>query len=109
MHGLFQSSGSFITSEERSLAFWLASRRQQDPAGQGGFEYEVWLGNTRGVFGMGHKRFGRGDPRFWDWTIRELAMYDMPALVEEVRRVTGWEKVGTRTLDLVAAPRLLRC
>lgn len=24
MHGLFQSSGSFITSEERSLAFWLA-------------------------------------------------------------------------------------
>lgn len=24
MHGLFQSCGSFITSEERSLAFWLA-------------------------------------------------------------------------------------
>lgn len=24
MHGLFQSAGSFITSEERSLAFWLA-------------------------------------------------------------------------------------
>lgn len=23
-HGLFQSCGSFITSEERSLAFWLA-------------------------------------------------------------------------------------
>lgn len=23
-HGLFQSAGSFVTSEERSLAFWLA-------------------------------------------------------------------------------------
>ena len=23
-HGLFQTSGSFVTSEERSLAFWLA-------------------------------------------------------------------------------------
>jgi lysosomal acid lipase/cholesteryl ester hydrolase len=26
MHGLFQTSGSFVTSEERSLAFWLADR-----------------------------------------------------------------------------------
>lgn len=33
-HGLFQSSGSFVTSEERSLAFWLAE--------QGG--YQVYLG-----------------------------------------------------------------
>ncbi|CAG8769514.1 15351_t:CDS:2, partial [Acaulospora colombiana] len=24
LHGLFQSSGSFVTSEERSLAFWLS-------------------------------------------------------------------------------------
>jgi lysosomal acid lipase/cholesteryl ester hydrolase len=26
MHGLFQTSGSFVTSEERSLAFWLADK-----------------------------------------------------------------------------------
>lgn len=75
--------------------------------------YQVFLGNTRGVFGMGHKTYGRNEPRFWgrlflslllpgaslkgtlllDWTIRELAMYDLPALVEEVRRLTGYEKV----------------
>lgn len=54
LHGLFQSSGSFITSEERSLAFWLSD--------QG---YQVFLGNTRGVFGMGHRRISRKDPRFW--------------------------------------------
>ncbi len=33
LHGLFQSSGSFVTSEDRSLAFWLAK--------QGG--YQVYL------------------------------------------------------------------
>ncbi|KAK4686553.1 lysosomal acid lipase/cholesteryl ester hydrolase, partial [Tremellales sp. Uapishka_1] len=84
LHGLFQSSGSFITSEERSLAFWLAKT--------GG--YQVYLGNTRGLFGMGHRNFKRGDPRFWDWTIRELAMYDLPALVEHVCRETGHDKIG---------------
>ena len=55
LHGLFQSSGSFVTSEDRSLAFWLAKH--------GG--YQVFLGNTRGIFDMGHRSFSRNDPRFW--------------------------------------------
>ncbi|WVF69990.1 hypothetical protein IAT40_004775 [Kwoniella sp. CBS 6097] len=84
LHGLFQSSGSFVTSEDRSLAFWLAKN--------GG--YQVYLGNTRGVFDMGHRNFGRNDPRFWDWTIRELALYDLPALVEHVCRETGYDKIA---------------
>jgi len=84
LHGLFQSSGSFITSEERSLAFWLAK--------QGG--YQVYLGNGRGVFGMGHRNFSRSDPRFWDWTIRELAMYDLPAMVDHVLGQTGYSKLA---------------
>lgn len=42
---------------------------------------------------MGHKNFSRLDPRFWDWTIRELAMHDLPALVDYVRDATGYEKV----------------
>ena len=28
-----------------------------------------------------------------DWTIRELAMYDLPAMVEHVCRETGYDKV----------------
>ena len=55
LHGLFQSSGSFVTSEERSLAFWMARH--------GG--YQMYLGNTRGIFDMGHRNFSRNDPRFW--------------------------------------------
>ncbi|KAG8785552.1 hypothetical protein FRC16_001927, partial [Serendipita sp. 398] len=84
LHGLFQSSGSFITSEERSLAFWLSEH--------GG--YQVFLGNTRAVFGMGHRHLSRKDPRFWDWTIRELAMYDLPALVDWVCLATGYDKIA---------------
>jgi pimeloyl-ACP methyl ester carboxylesterase len=84
MHGLFQSSGSFVTSEERSLAFWLAR--------QGG--YQVFLGNNRGVFEMGHRTLSRSDPRFWDYNIRELAIYDLPALVDHVRKQTGYDKIA---------------
>lgn len=63
LHGLFQSSGSFITSEERSLAFWLSERG-----------YQVFLGNTRAVFEMGHKLFSRSDPRFWGNTTSYLCV-----------------------------------
>jgi len=63
LHGLFQSSGSFITSEERSLAFWLSERG-----------YQVILGNTRAVFNMGHKHFSRSDPRFWGKTTSFLCL-----------------------------------
>lgn len=84
MHGLFQSSGSFVTSEERSLAFWLARH--------GG--YQVFLGNNRGVFDMGHRIYSRSDPRFWDYNIRELACYDLPAMVDYVRKETGYDKIG---------------
>ncbi|BGP47363.1 hypothetical protein JCM10450v2_003215 [Rhodotorula kratochvilovae] len=86
-HGLFQSCGSFITSEERSLAFWLAEHG----------DYQVYLGNARGVFDMGHAWLSRSDPRFWgacNYNIKELALYDLPALVDHVRRDTGYDKIA---------------
>ncbi|WAR62874.1 hypothetical protein PtB15_15B462 [Puccinia triticina] len=83
-HGLFQSSGSFITSEERSLAFWLAEH--------GG--YQVYLGNNRGIFNMGHRTLKRSDPKFWDYNIKELALYDLPALVDHVLKDTGHSKLA---------------
>lgn len=83
LHGLFQSSGSFITSEERSLAFWLAA--------QG---YQVYLGNNRAAYDMGHRRFSRYSPEFWDYNIRDLALYDLPAMVDYVREQTGYSKIA---------------
>ncbi|MBW0463801.1 hypothetical protein O181_003516 [Austropuccinia psidii MF-1] len=83
-HGLFQSAGSFITSEERSLAFWLVEH--------GG--YQVYLGNNRGIFNMGHRKLKRDDPRFWDYNIKELALYDLPALVDHVLQDTGHRQLA---------------
>lgn len=65
---------------------------------------------------MGHVRLKRSDPRFWgesrplhvpsshsltdvpftqptDYNIKELALYDLPAMVDHVRRETGYDKV----------------
>lgn len=84
MHGLFQSSGSFVTSEERSLAFWLARH--------GG--YQVFLGNNRGVFDMGHRSYKRSDPRFWDYNIRELAIHDLPAMIDWICKETGYDRIA---------------
>jgi len=42
---------------------------------------------------MGHREFSRNDPRFWDWTIEELAIYDLPAMVDYVCKATGYEKI----------------
>lgn len=83
MHGLFQSSGSFITSEERSLAFWLAAKG-----------YQVYLGNNRATFDMGHRTFSRYSPEFWDYNILDLALYDLPAMVDYVRQETGFDKIA---------------
>lgn len=73
MHGLFQSSGSFITSEDRSLAFWFAQRG-----------YDVYMGNNRAIFDMGHRTYTRYSPHFWDFNIRDLAQYDLPAMIDYV-------------------------
>lgn len=83
MHGLFQSSGSFITSEEHSLAFWFARRG-----------YDVYMGNNRGVFDMGHRCYSRYSPAFWDHDVTDLARYDVPALIDYVRHETGYDKIA---------------
>lgn len=42
---------------------------------------------------MGHRSLSRSNPRFWDWTIKDLADHDFPALVDYVRDATGYDKV----------------
>jgi len=51
------------------------------------------MGNNRAVFDMGHTQYSRSDPRFWDWTMEELATQDLPALIDHVRDATGHDKI----------------
>ncbi|BGP26452.1 cholesterol esterase [Rhodotorula toruloides] len=77
-HGILSTSVTFMVNEERSLAFWLLE--------QG---YDVWLSNIRTNFKMPHRHYSRADPRYWAWTVKEIGLYDLPAIVDYVGKETG--------------------
>ncbi|KAK4052430.1 cholesterol esterase [Microbotryomycetes sp. JL201] len=77
-HGILSNSVTFMVNEERSLAFWLLE--------QG---YDVYLSNIRTNFKMPHRHFPRSDPRYWAWSIEQVGVYDLPAIVDYVVNRTG--------------------
>ncbi|KAM0790644.1 hypothetical protein ACM66B_004505 [Microbotryomycetes sp. NB124-2] len=77
-HGILSNSVTFMVNEERSLAFWLLE--------QG---YDVYVSNIRTNFKMPHRHFPRSDPRYWAWSIEQVGVYDLPALVDYVVERTG--------------------
>ncbi|KAM0256245.1 hypothetical protein ACHAQJ_005116 [Trichoderma viride] len=83
MHGLLQSSGAYCCNDDQSLAFWLC---------KSGFD--VWLGNNRCGFKPKHVLLEYGDPRMWCWNIRQMGVFDLPALVSRVLHETGFQKIG---------------
>ncbi|WYZ34490.1 hypothetical protein EsH8_I_000766 [Colletotrichum jinshuiense] len=83
IHGLLQSSGAYCTNDENSLAFYLCKSG-----------YDVWLGNNRCGFKPKHTSLKYNDPRMWCWNIRQMGVFDLPALTSRVLYETGFEKIG---------------
>ncbi|KAM0515837.1 hypothetical protein ACHAPE_005916 [Trichoderma viride] len=83
MHGLLQSSGAYCCNDDQSLAFWLCKSG-----------YDVWLGNNRCGFKPKHVLLEYSDPRMWCWNIRQMGVFDLPALVSRVLHETGFAKIG---------------
>ncbi|KAK7745381.1 hypothetical protein SLS53_002877 [Cytospora paraplurivora] len=83
IHGLLQSAGAYCVNDEQSLAFWLC---------KSGFD--VWLGNNRCGFKPKHVLLEYSDPRMWCWNIRQMGVFDLPALTSRVLYETGFSKVG---------------
>lgn len=83
IHGLLQSAGAYCVNDEQSLAFWLCK------AG-----YDVWLGNNRCGFKPKHVLLEYNDPRMWCWNIRQMGVFDLPALTSRVLYETGFSKCG---------------
>ncbi|KAJ8676400.1 hypothetical protein QAD02_012187 [Eretmocerus hayati] len=79
MHGLGGSSADWILmGPGYSLAYLLAD---------GG--YDVWLGNNRGnVYSRNHSTMEPSHRYFWDFSFHELGVYDLPAMVDHILRVT---------------------
>lgn len=75
-HGLMTNSELFITgdSKEKCLPFVLVDNG-----------YDVWLGNNRGnKYSCKHINISSADERFWDFSIDQLAMFDIPATIDYV-------------------------
>jgi pimeloyl-ACP methyl ester carboxylesterase len=83
MHGLLQSSGAYCVNDDDSLAFYLCK------AG-----YDVWLGNNRCGFKPKHALLKYADPRMWCWNIRQMGVFDLPALTSRVLFETGFPRIG---------------
>ncbi|KAI0482264.1 Alpha/Beta hydrolase protein [Xylariaceae sp. FL0804] len=83
MHGLLQSAGAYCVNDDDSLAFYLCKSG-----------YDVWLGNNRCGFKPKHVLLEYSDPRMWCWNIRQMGVFDLPALTSRVLFETGFEKIG---------------
>lgn len=83
IHGLLQSSGAYCVNDDSSLAFYLCKSG-----------YDVWLGNNRCGFQPRHVLLSYPDPRMWCWNIRQMGVFDLPALTSRVLHETGFAKIG---------------
>lgn len=80
VHGLLDSSFTWVCNyRNESLAYLLAD------AG-----YDVWLANNRGTtWSRGHLFYKSDDPRYWNFSWEEMAMYDLPATVDFILQHTA--------------------
>lgn len=59
--------------------------------------YDVWLGNPRGTsHSIGHVKFdsdhhSETSDKYWDWSFSELGLYDIPAMLKNIKYMTTQE------------------
>ncbi|KAL9244946.1 hypothetical protein vseg_018660 [Gypsophila vaccaria] len=80
VHGLFTGGDAwFLNSKEQSLGFLLADHG-----------FDVWVANVRGTrWSYGHVSLSDRSKAFWDWSWEELALYDLPAMIEYIYQLTN--------------------
>jgi len=55
--------------------------------------YDVWLGNNRGnKYSLGHTTLTTKDKEYWEFAFEEMGDLDLPAFLEYITAITGFEK-----------------
>nr|WJX09125.1 putative salivary protein [Nilaparvata lugens] len=89
----------YLTASEQ----WLVRSRSEDlPSILADKGFDVWIGNFRGnTYGRNHTYLSpdqqETSARFWNFTLHELGYYDVPSMVDYIRKVSG----GGRAVSLV--------
>jgi lysosomal acid lipase/cholesteryl ester hydrolase len=82
-HGLFITSGDQIITKQNSLGFLLSDNG-----------YDVWFGNSRGnKFSLKHRSLQWNDQQFWNFSFHEMGMYDAPAIIDYILKMTNNKKL----------------
>jgi len=77
LHGLLQSSDTFLADGKQSLVSLLVSKG-----------YDVWLGNTRGnKYSNKHINYNQYDRNYWNFCLDDYANYDVPAMILYIRNL----------------------
>ncbi|XP_063540386.1 lipase 3-like [Cydia strobilella] len=103
MHGLLGSADDWVLSGPGvGLAYLLADAN-----------YDVWMGNARGnKYSRRHVSKHPAQPDFWQFSNDEIALHDLPAMIDYALNTTHQEKMyyigfseGTTTFFALASSR----
>ena len=88
-HGLIDSSYTWlILDKDYALPYLLVDNG-----------YDVWLTNTRGnAVCNEHSNVNEYDSndihgKYWDFSFHEMAIYDLPANINYIKKITGYKKI----------------
>ncbi|XP_054155985.1 lysosomal acid lipase/cholesteryl ester hydrolase-like [Oppia nitens] len=83
-HGFICNSDIWLIASMGHLGFFLAANG-----------YDVWLANMRGNrYSLNHIHLSSDDSKFWRFSIDEMIEYDLPAMIEYIKKQTKKDQIG---------------
>ncbi|RZC35006.1 Abhydro lipase domain containing protein [Asbolus verrucosus] len=78
-HGFGADAANWMVSGLQSIVFVFSN-----------YGYDIWMSNSRGSkYSVKHMRYTIYDLQFWDFSFHEIAIYDIPAIIDFIKTETG--------------------